>query len=56
MIYDSIYALIEQYIYGAVTVGSYQELCCIALASIACVFLMAIPFIVCYKFIRMVVG
>lgn len=56
MIYNNIYALVEQYIYGSVAVGSYQELVCIAVATMACLFIIALPFLVVWRVIRMVVG
>lgn len=53
-IYEQIYNLIQNYIYGnIVVVGSYQELVLVLLSTIACIFLMALPFIVVYRIIRM---
>lgn len=55
-IYQSCYELIEQYIYGTVEVGSYQELVCIAFSTLACLFVMALPFILVYMIIRFIVS
>lgn len=52
-IYQSIYDLIVTYIFGGVVdVGTYQELITIALSSIAVVFVVALPFILVLKFIK----
>lgn len=55
-IYQTCFDLVEQYIYGTVTVGSYQELVCIAVATIASLFVMAIPFIVVWCLIKLIIG
>lgn len=52
-IYDNIYNLINTYIYGGnVTSGSFMELVCILVATIACVFLISLPFIIVWRIIR----
>ena len=56
VIYNSIYDLVVQYLFGVVEVGSHQELVSIALASIGTIFVFAIPFILVYKVIKMVAG
>lgn len=53
-IYQNCYDLIHTYIYGGVTMGSEMELVCILLATMACVFLFACPFILVWKIIRMI--
>lgn len=54
MIYQSLYDLVNQYIFNnAVIVGSYQELICIAVATCGAVFVMALPFILVIKVVKM---
>lgn len=53
MIYQGIYDLIEQYVFGAVQGGTYQELVCIAVSVMAVLFVMALPFVLVYRVIRM---
>lgn len=55
-IYESCYQLIEQYVYGTVTSGSYEELVCIAFSTTACLCVMAIPFVVVYLIMRFIVS
>lgn len=55
-IYNSIYQLIEQYIYGTVEIGTYQELVCILFSTGACLFAMSVPFIVVYLIIRFIIS
>lgn len=54
-IYQTIYDLIETYIFTSVEVGTYQELICIALSSCACIFLIALPFLIVWRIIRLFV-
>lgn len=54
IIYDTIYQLIEQYIYGSVVAGSYQELVCIMVSTAACLFIIALPFIIVWRVIKLV--
>lgn len=53
MIYQGIYDLVEQYIFGVVQAGSYQELVCIAVSVLASLFAMSLPFVLVYRIIRM---
>lgn len=53
-IYNTCYDLVAQYVYGGVDVGTYQELCCIAVATIACLFMFSLPFVVVWFIIRAV--
>lgn len=52
IIYDSIYALVEKYIFGSIEVGSYQELVCIAVSTVFSIFVIALPFLVVWRIIR----
>ena len=55
-IYQTCYDLIAQYVYGSVTVGSYQELVCILVSTCACLFVVALPFVLVWRVIRMLAG
>lgn len=55
-IYQTCYDLVAQYIYGAVDVGTYQELVCIAVSTCACLFVMALPFVLVWRVIRLLGG
>lgn len=47
-IYQSIYDLFNTYIYGGlIQSGSYEELVCILISTIACLFAFSLPFMVC---------
>lgn len=53
-IYSTCYELINTYIYGGTVVtGSYNELVCIAVSTLACLFVFGIPFILCWKILKM---
>lgn len=55
-IYQDIFDLIQQYIYGGVELTANMELVAITLATAACVFVFALPFLVVWKVIRMILG
>lgn len=56
-IYQSIYDLINTYVFGnAIVVGTYQDLVTIILSTIACVYLVALPFLVVRKLLSMIGG
>ena len=55
-IYQNIYDLIVQYIYGGVQLTSDMELVTVTLATMACIFVFALPFLVVWKVIRMILG
>lgn len=55
-IFETIYNLIETYIFGTVAVGSYYELVCILVSTCACLFVMSIPFIICWRVIKVLLG
>lgn len=56
-IYQSIYDLINTYIYGGeIIVGSYQEMTAIIISTIACVFMVALPFLIVKKIIDIIGG
>ena len=54
-LYQTCYDLINTYIYGGdVAAGSFEELVCIAVSTAANLFLLALPFILVFKIIRMI--
>ena len=55
-IYQSCYDLIHQYIYGGVTLTSDMTLVATLLATCACVFCFAIPFMIAWKVIKLIMG
>ena len=55
-IYQTLYDLLETYLFGVVEVGTYQELVTISLSAIGTIFVVAIPFILVYKVICLLVG
>lgn len=55
-IYQNIYDLIVTYIYGGVTLSAQMELVTVTLATIGCVFVFALPFVLVWKVCKMFVG
>lgn len=53
-IYQNIYDLIVQYIYGGLTLTADMELVTVTLATMACIFVFALPFLVVWKVIKMI--
>ena len=52
--FESLYNLIETYIFGGVVdVGTYQELITIAISAFGCLFVVALPFFLIIKVIKM---
>lgn len=53
-IYQAIYDLINGYVFGGtVAVETYPDLVCIALSTMACIFVMALPFVLVWRCIKM---
>lgn len=55
-IYANIYDLITTYIFGGVLDSSNEELITICLSSIACIFVFALPFLVIWKVIKLIMN
>lgn len=56
-IYENIYQLVNTYIFnGSIVTGSYQDLVTIILSTIACVYLVAFPFLVVRKLLNIIGG
>lgn len=54
-IYQNLYALLEQYIYGGVMTAD-ASLICTLMATMGSVFVVALPFAVVWKVIRLIMG
>lgn len=53
-IYQNIYNLIANYVFAnAIDVGSNAELVCMLVSTIACLFVIALPFLVVWRVIRL---
>ena len=55
-IYQSIYNIIETYLFGTIVAGSHEELVTITLASIATIFVFILPFYIVLKVINIIMG
>lgn len=55
-IYQSLFDLIQTYIYGGVALTADMNLVCTLISSIGCIFLVALPFVIVYKVISFIVG
>lgn len=55
-IYQLCKDLMATYVFGGVTVGSYEELVSILFSTCACLFVVAIPFIVVYLVIKVIIN
>lgn len=55
-IYNSIYNIIEQYIFGTITPNTPQELATILLSLTGCIFVFSIPFVLVWRVIRLLGG
>ena len=55
-IYLALYELIQNVFYGSATLTGWQEMVLTVLATIGCLFVFAVPFIVVWKVICIIVG
>lgn len=56
-IYQICYDLLNTYLFGGVVdVNTYQDLICILLSSIGCIFCFALPFIMVWRAIKIFLG
>lgn len=55
-IYLALYELMQHAFYGAAVLTGWQELVLTTLATIGCLFVFAVPFIVVYKVIKFICG
>lgn len=54
--YESIYLLLQNAIYSSATLTGWQELFLTVISSCAVLFAVAVPFMVVYKVIKVIVG
>lgn len=55
-IYQNLLDLIHQYIYGGVELTADMQLVSVLIATLGCLFVVALPFIVVYWVIRFITG
>ena len=56
-VYDTIYDLIETYIFGGnIVLGSHQDLTATTLSSIVCILVFALPFLIIWKVLKVIMG
>lgn len=55
-IYQSIFDLIHTYVYGGVTLTSDMSLVCTLVSTCACLFCVALPFLIVWKVIKLICG
>lgn len=56
-VYNTIYDLVEKYIFGEdIVTGSHQDLTATILSSIICILVFALPFLVVWKVIKVIMG
>lgn len=54
VIYDTLYSLLEQYIYGGyINPGDFSDLVCTLVSTIGCLFVVALPFVVVWRAIKL---
>lgn len=57
MIYEEIYNLLQTYCFGSmIEVGSNAELVCMLCATIGTIFVVALPFVLVLKVIKLIMG
>lgn len=54
--YTNLFNLISTYIYGGVSAGSSEELVCILVATLGSLFIVALPFAVVWKVMKLFMG
>lgn len=55
-IYQGLYDLVHQYVYGGLQLTTDMELVATLISTMGCVFLVALPFAIVWKIIKMIVG
>lgn len=55
-IYQDIFDIIKQYIFGGVELTANMDLVAITLSTIGCVFVFALPFLIVWRVIKMLMG
>lgn len=55
-IYQDIFDIVKQYIFGGVELTANMDLVAITLSTIGCVFVFALPFVIVWRIIKMLMG
>lgn len=55
-IYQTFYELIQSVVYGTTALTGWQEMTLTVISTIACLFVLAVPFIVVYKVICLIMN
>lgn len=55
-IYNDIYSIIQQYIFGGAELTAHMDLVAVTLSTIASVFVFALPFLIVWNVIKMMMG
>lgn len=55
-IYQDIFDIVKQYIFGGVELTANMDLVAITLSTIGCVFVFALPFVIVCRIIKMLMG
>lgn len=55
-IYQDIFDIVKQYIFGGVELTANMDLVAITLSTIGCVFVFALPFVIVWRLIKILIG
>lgn len=55
-IYQDIFDIVQQYIFGGVELTANMDLVAITLSTIGCVFVFALPFVIVWRIIKTLMG
>ena len=55
-IYQDIFDIVKQYIFGGVDLTANMDLVAITLATIGCVFVFSLPFVIVWRIIKVLMG
>lgn len=55
-IYQDIFDIVKQYIFGGVELTANMDLVAITLSTIGCVFVFALPFVIVWRLIKILMG
>lgn len=55
-IYQNIFDIVQQYIFGGVDLTASMDLVAITLSSIGCIFVFSLPFVIVWRIIKILMG
>lgn len=55
-IYQDIFDIVKQYIFGNVELTAHMDLVAITLSTIGCIFVFALPFVIVWRLIKILMG